>query len=116
MKHLKEWSFGIDNDKLVSLVLQGKKTATTSLYEIDEVPEVGEESILVFSNHQKAFITRTKRVLITEFQNIGEDLARLEGEGTYEEWKQAHISYFKIVMPEFQEDTKVIFEIFEVIK
>ena len=47
MKHLKEWSFGIDNDKLVSLVLQGKKTATTSLYEIDEVPEVGEESILV---------------------------------------------------------------------
>ena len=34
---LDRWTFGIDTDKLVSLVLEGKKTATTSLYETEVV-------------------------------------------------------------------------------
>ena len=36
------WTFGIDADNLVSLVLEGKKTATTSLYEFDSLSIVGE--------------------------------------------------------------------------
>lgn len=31
-KELKSWSFAVDNDRLVKLVLEGKKTATTSIY------------------------------------------------------------------------------------
>ena len=50
---LKIWHFGIDNDKLVELVLLGKKTATTSLYDEDDIPIVDEESILLFDNKKR---------------------------------------------------------------
>ena len=33
MENLETWQFGIDNDYLVGLVLSGKKTATTSIYD-----------------------------------------------------------------------------------
>lgn len=110
---LKTWSFGIDNDKLVNLVLLGKKTATTSLYDENDIPIIGEGSILVFDNKNKACITKTKKVIITEFKNITEELASLEGEGSYEEWKNKHIEYFKSIDSNFNENTKVVFEIFE---
>lgn len=113
---LKTWRFGIDNDKLVDLVLSGKKTATTSLYDEDDIPIIDEESILLFDNEKKACITKTKKVIITEFKNISEDLSILEGEGIHEEWKKTHIEYFKTINPNFDDDTKVIFEIFEVKK
>ena len=111
---LKTWHFGIDNDRLVELVLSGKKTATTSLYDKDNLPNVDEESILIFDNEKKACITKTKKVIITEFKNISEELSNLEGEGTFKEWKNVHIEYFKSINPNFNEDTKVVFEIFEV--
>ena len=45
LNSINRWTFGIDTDKLVKLVLDGKKTATTSLYEHDSLPTVGELSI-----------------------------------------------------------------------
>lgn len=112
--NLKTWHFGIDNDKLVELVLSGKKTATTSLYDENDIPDIGEESILVFDNEKKACLTKTKKVIITEFKNITEELSNLEGEGTFEEWQKVHREYFKTINPHFNDDTKVLFEIFEV--
>lgn len=35
---LNRWTFGVNSNKLVKLVLKGKKTATTSLYKIDCLP------------------------------------------------------------------------------
>lgn len=96
------------------MVLTGKKTATTSLYDKNDVPSVDEELILVFDNEKKACITRTKKVIITEFKNINEELSRLEGEGTFEEWKNTHLKYFKTINQNFSENTKVVFEVFEV--
>ena len=111
---LKTWHFGIDNDKLVELVLSGKKTATTSLYDENDIPTVNEESILIFDNEKKACVTKTKKVIITEFKNISEELSILEGEGTFEEWRKNHIEYFKTINPDFNDNTKVTYEIFEV--
>lgn len=113
---LETWRFGIDNDKLVKLVLSGKKVATTSLFDENDIPIVGEESILVFSNNKKACITKTKKVIITEFKNIKEELSNLEGEGNFKKWKNEHIKYFKSIDSNFNENTKVCFEIFEVTK
>lgn len=113
---LETWHFGIDNNKLVELVLSEKKTATTSLFDENDIPIVGEESILVFSNNKKACITKTKKVIITEFKNINEKLSNLEGEGKFKKWKNEHIKYFKSIDSNFNESTKVCFEIFEVIK
>ena len=113
---LERWTFGIDTDKLVKLVLNGKKTATTSLYEFDNLPIVGDISILTDSNNNDMCILKTKKVVVTEFKDITWDLARLEGENnSLEEWRQVHKDYFSKIDSNFNENTKVIFEVFEVL-
>lgn len=111
---LNTWHFDTNNDKLVELVLTGKKTATTYLYNENNVPSVLKEAILIFDNEKKACITKTTKVIITEFKNINEELSILEGEGTFLEWKNNHLKFFKSINPNFNENTKVIFEIFGV--
>lgn len=112
---MKKWWFGTNNDYLVELVLSGKKRATTSLYDSNDVPVINEESALTFSDGSIACITKTSRVVITEFKNITWDLAKLEGENnSFDEWKKEHIEFFKSIDNNFNENTKVIFEIFEV--
>lgn len=115
---MKTWHFGIDNDKLVNLVLEGKKTATTSLYDIDDIPVISEESILLFDNDKEACITKIIDYKIMKFKDMTEDLSKLEGEGDLSlgYWKKEHIKLFKSIDPTFNEDRKVIFEIFKVTK
>ena len=111
------WTFGIDVDRLVNLVLDGKKTATTCLYELDNVSKVGDISILIDSKDSNICFIKTISVVITEFKNITWDLAKLEGENkSLNEWKETHMNYFNKINPNFNENTKVIFEIFKVIK
>ena len=101
----------------MKLVLDGKKTATTSLYEFDSLPTVGDVSILTDSNNNDMCIIKTKEVIVTEFKNIIWDLAKLEGENnSLEEWKKVHKNFFSKIDSSFNYDTEVIFEIFEVIE
>lgn len=111
------WTFGIDVDRLVNLVLDDKKTATTSLYELDNISKVGDISILTDSKDSNICFIKTISVVITEFKNITWDLAKLEGENkSLNEWKEIHMNYFKKIDSNFNKNTKVIFEVFEVIK
>ena len=111
------WTFGIDVDRLVNLVLDGKKTATTSIYNLDNISGVGDISILTDSKDNNICFIRTINVIITEFKNITWDLAKLEGENnSLDEWKENHMNYFNKIYPNFNENTKVIFDVFEVIK
>lgn len=113
---MKKWKFGANNDYLVDLVLSGKKRATTSLYDFNDVLIVGEESALTFSNGKIACITKTSRVVVTEFKNITWNLAKLEGENkSLAEWQKEHIEFFKSIDNNFNENTKVVFEVFEVV-
>ena len=113
---MKTWKFGIDNDYLVELVLCGKKRATTSLYDEEDMPVINEESALIFSNGKIACITKTSRVVVTEFKNISWDLAKLEGENdSIDEWREEHIKFFKSIDNNFNENTKVVFEVFDVV-
>ena len=116
MENLETWQVGIDNDYLVGLVLSGKKTATTSIQDEKDIPKVNEESILLFESKKKACVLKTKKVIITEFKNINEELSNLEGEGTFDEWRKSHIKIFESIDSNFNENTKVVFEIFKVIK
>ena len=117
LNELDRWTFGINVDRLVNLVLEGKKTATTSLYEIDSLPKKGDISVLTDSKDNSLCILKTKKVIITEFKNITWDLANLEGENnSLDEWRKVHIDYFSKIDSNFNDDTKVIFEIFEVIE
>lgn len=110
--NLKTWRFAYDNDNQIKRVLLGWQTATTYLYNEKNTPNNYEE-VLVFDNEKKACITKTLKIIITEFKNIDENLSKLE-EDDFINWQQTHINYFKSVNPNFDENTKVVFKIFEV--
>ncbi len=115
MKHAcKTWHFDTKNDFFVNLVLSNQKTAVTSLYDENAVPVIGEEAVLIFDNEKKACVTKTTKVMVTKFKNIPESLSRLEGEGSFEEWKKARTHALKSVDPGFCEETKVVFQVFAV--
>ena len=101
----------------MKLVLDGKKMATTSLFEFDSLSTVGDVSILTDSNNNDMCILKTKKVIVTEFKNITWDIAKLEGENkSLEEWRKVHKDFFSKIDSSFNDDTEVIFEIFEVIE
>ena len=86
------------------------------MYDYSTVPVAGEESILTYSNGKKACTIKTTMVMVTEFKNITWDLAKLEGENnSLEEWRSEHIKFFKSIDSDFNENTKVVFEIFDVL-
>ena len=73
-------------------------------------------SVLTYSNGKIACITKTSRVVATEFKNIIWDLAKLEGENnSLEEWQKEHMDFFESINSDFNENTKVVFEVFEVV-
>ena len=62
-------------------------------------------------------LIQTKKIIITIFKNITWDLAILEGENnSLDDWRKEHYNFFKKINPDFNKDTKVVFEIFEVIE
>ena len=111
---LERWTFGINANQLVELVLEGKKTATTYLYEDDEKYKENDISILTDINGNDVCLIQTKKIIITTFKNITWDLAVLEGENnSLDDWRKEHYNFFKKINPDFNKDTKVVFEIFE---
>ena len=115
---MKSWSFGVDNDKLIELVLMGKKTATTSNYDENELPIIGEESIIHFDNEKEACVVKTIDYKIMKFKDMTEELASLEGEGdlSLDYWRKVHFDFFKSYNPDFNDDTLVVFEEFKVVR
>lgn len=115
---MKKWSFAIDNDKLVELVLVGQKKATTSIYDKNDLPIINEKSIICFSDGKQACIVKTIDYKIMKFKEMTEELARLEGEGdlSLDYWKKTHENFFKYYNYNFNDETLIIFEIFEIIE
>lgn len=119
MIDLEKWKFGIDNNKLISLVLSNKKTATTYLYKCDEdLPVIGEESIICYDDGKEACIVKTVDYKVMRFKEMTLEYAKLEGEGdlSLDYWKKVHNDFFRKVNSNFNEDTIIVFEIFELVK
>lgn len=117
------WKFGTDNEKLIKLVLLGEKRATTSLfseYENDNepLPKVGDRSIILHDDNSTACLIETEKVIITEFANVTKKMAFIEGEGdkSLEYYKKEHTRIFKLIDPNFNYKTKIVFEVFKVIE
>lgn len=108
---LERWTFGINTNQLVELVLEGKKTTTTYLYGDDEEYKENDISILIDINGNDVCLIQTKKIIITTFKNITWDLAILEGENnSLDDWRKEHYNFFKKINPNFNKDTKVVFE------
>jgi len=116
--NIERWQFGIDNDKLISLVLAGKKKATCYIYdENEELAKTGDLSIITTSDGENACTIQTEEVKILPFNEITWDLAKLEGEtDNLEEWAKIHINFFLTQNKDFNERTLIVFERFKVLK
>ena len=120
------YSFGDDADYLGNLVKDGIKTATTSLYSLyeldgDELPKVGDYSIILDSKDEALCIIKTTKVYIEKFSNVSSSYAYKEGEGdkSLYYWKKVHRAFFTEELKEygleFNEQMELVLEEFEVV-
>ena len=88
-------------DRLVEVVLLGKKTATSSLlveWEHEGVPlsDVGERSTVINSAGQPVAVIQLQAIDVIRLGDVGLDVALAEGEGfsTVDDWRQAHEQFW----------------------
>lgn len=114
-----------DANELVELVVQGIKKATASLYlsysNEDELPKVGDLSIIINWDNEAQCIIKTTQIDIVPYKDVTEEFAATEGEGdkSLEYWRRAHWNYFsrevKEIGKEPTDDMLVVCEKFEVV-
>lgn len=123
------WSFGNSPamaDELLSLVLIGAKTGTSSLQSLytlenEKMPEVGEYSVILDGENQAKVIIRSKVIDVIPYNQVSEVHGYLEGEGdrTLTYWRSVHQPFFEAELAEygreFKEDLLVVYELFEVV-
>lgn len=95
------WSFGDipEAEKLLEMVLDGRKVAMSSSYDEYvnagvEIPTEGELSIICNHEGRPRALLRVTEVRVTEFDQVGEDIAAAEGEDSLEKWRKDHEELF----------------------
>jgi uncharacterized protein YhfF len=98
------WYFGDSQelaDELAELVVNGKKTATASLYweyeaDGEPLPMVGGYSLITGFEGDPRGVIQTTEVRILPFDQVEADFAADEGEGdlTLDFWRNAHWRFF----------------------
>lgn len=104
-KDYQVWAFGNSKEvanELAKLVLEGRKTATSSnytLYELEEepLPFVGLHNIILNGEDQAVAIVETTSVEVIPFDEVTVEHAYLEGEGdrSLRYWREVHETFFK---------------------
>lgn len=125
--NLEHWHFDLTEEsanKLLNLVLEGKKRATSSSYpgylaEGEDIPKIGDMSVITDWDGNPRCVIKTTKVQIIPFNEITFDLAGLEGEDeNLQSWRTKHEAFFseegKEIGYNFTPDMKVVFEQFEV--
>ncbi|SFM09588.1 Uncharacterized protein YhfF [Gracilibacillus orientalis] len=123
------WHFGATKeqaDELAQLVLEGKKTATSSnhkMYQLEgsSLPYVGLYNIILDGNDIPVAIIKTVEVNIIPFDEVSEEHAYLEGEGdrSLKYWREVHQAFFEREFNEinhaFNHQILVVCERFELV-
>lgn len=132
------WSFGDTRDmadELCELVLDGRKTATSSpRWAYDDadggtdgtddagepLPTVGSVTILCDGSGAPRALLRTTRVRVVAFDEVAADHARAEGEGdrSLEAWRREHQAFLERIddgEQPFSPTMEVVLEEFEVL-
>ena len=108
-------------EKLTSLVVRGKKTATCESLDIYEsgkeaMPKVGRIDIAVNWNGNPVVAIRTLEVEVIKFCDVEDKFALEEGENNdLAGWRKEHQEYFER-SGRFNPDMKLVCERFEVIE
>lgn len=120
------WAFGGEPDKLAELVIQGVKTATSSLFSLYELeneflPKEGSYSVILDSRGDAKCIIKTTRVYVVPFNRVSDIHAYREGEGDRDlaYWRNVHKEFFADCLKEvglsFSETMDVVCEEFEIV-
>lgn len=112
-------------NRLLALVLQGKKTATSSALSAytlggEPLPQSGETAILTDWAGEPWCVIETTRVTILPFDRMTDDLARIEGEhANLQGWRENHEAFFKLegaqIGYSFSADMLLVFEEFRIV-
>lgn len=113
------------SDRLLALVLSGKKQATASslrYYEMsgEAITECGALSIVTTFEGHPVCVIETTNVMILPFSEITYDICKREGkDDTLESWREGHEAFFRAEGEETgytsDEQLPVVFEDFKVI-
>ncbi|ASF40623.1 ASCH domain-containing protein [Halobacillus halophilus] len=110
--HYEAWAFGDSKemaDQLAELVLEGRKTATSSYYTIYEwenesLPNSGLHNIILDGNGEAVAIMETTSVKVVPFDEVTEEHAFMEGDRTLRYWREVHESFFRKELKEINQD------------
>lgn len=112
-------------NELLALILEGKKTATSSslwAYEVEgeELPKVGGLSVVTDWDGNPHCVIETVAATLLPFSEMTFEICKREGEDeTLESWRDGHIRFFTDEGEEvgytFSEEMPILFEDFEVI-
>ena len=124
-KYLEAFYFDCNREsanKLLDLVLQGKKKATaSSLYHYqstgEDIPKVGDLTIVTDFDGKAYAVIRTTNVQIIAFKDLTFDVVKREGEDdSLESWRRNHINFYqedgRLNGYVFDEEMPVVFEDF----
>ena len=86
-------------DELIGLIRSGAKTATCGALRDHEgggeaLPVVGRRDVVVDWDGRPVLVTETTEVTLRRFDEVPEDFALAEGEGSFEDWRLGHEAYF----------------------
>lgn len=120
------FAFGADADGLAQLVLQGKKTACASVYELylyeeSAPPRAGQFSVILNSRDEAVCVIRTTLVYVCDFEKVAPLHAAKEGEGdgSLAYWREQHEEFFtrelNSIGLSFSRKTPVVCEEFELV-
>jgi uncharacterized protein YhfF len=106
-------------DRLLALVLAGKKTATCGALRDfgsgkEPLPLVGRRDIVLNGAGDEACIIETLSVETKRFDDIDPSFTDLEGEGPYAEWRAGHEAYFAR-NGGFSPDMEIVCETFKLV-
>ncbi|KGR79087.1 ASCH domain-containing protein [Ureibacillus manganicus] len=93
------FQFGSSADWLADLVVEGKKTATTSgfvFYELEKeaIPSAGEHYIVLDGRDEPVAIIQIQSVEVVPMNEVTEEFALAEGVKDYQFWWDAHVEFF----------------------
>lgn len=116
------WGFGQDkefSERLIGLVVSGKKTATAGLYLETEIqPIAGSLAIIVDHNFEPTCLIEYTKIEVKPFLEVDLEFSKEEGEGfvDLEDWRENHRKIFKLWHPDvFSENSLVVCERFKLL-
>lgn len=109
IKYKDAFQFGGSVDWLADLVVEGKKTATTSGYvfyelENEALPQAGEYYIVLNGTDVPVAVIQIESVEVMPMNEVSEQFALAEGEGDYQFWWDAHEQFFSDLLKAYDKE------------